>query len=78
MPPLDGTLPYAVDLRERVPIGCGIRKILNARLDYSWKHVKKLQIWTGVATPDVEMAGERQLDFRRRISGREEYGVIRE
>ena len=67
---------YAVDLREWDRMEIGVREILHPRIECSWKHVKKLEIWTGAATPDVEMAGERQLEFLRRTSGREEYGAI--
>ena len=52
---------YAVDLRERDRKEIGVREILHPRLEYSWEHVKQLEIWTGAATPDVEMAGERRL-----------------
>ena len=69
---------YAVDLHERDCSVSRVREILHARFDYSWEHVKRLVKWSGAVAPDVEMAVERQLDFLRRISGREDFGAIGE
>ena len=69
---------YVVDLRPTDCIVSGIREILHPRIDYSWKHVKKLGKWAGASIPNVEAAGEHHLDFLRRVSGRENFGTIEE
>lgn len=67
---------YAVNLREPNFTGSGVREMLHFRLDYSWEHVIRVEKWSGADLPDVEPAGENHLDFLRRESGRDDFGII--
>jgi hypothetical protein len=67
---------FTVDLRARSPALSLVREILHARIDYSWKHVKRLEQWTGAPVPDIEAARERHRTVLRRETGRPDFGEV--
>ena len=67
---------FTVDLRERTPSPPSVREILHVRIAYDWRHVRRLEQWTGADTPDLEAARDRHVAALRRETGRVDFGEV--
>lgn len=67
---------FAVDLRDRTSPLPALKEILHVRIDYNWKHVVRLEQWTGAAQPDIEAARTRHLAALRTNPAHAGFGDI--